>query len=113
VSATRGGREVWQYPLLHVGGLWTARAALTEAGPHVVSVRLYQGQRVWSAAADLSVLEPGRARPEADPVREVLDFQVSGGSKGGDASGWWGIAAMLALFLAVWFGSQGWRRRPT
>ena len=108
IAATRGGREVWNLPLRREGDAWTAEQALPEAGPHVLTARLFEGDRTMVAAVDL---EATAASAPAGNAEVTLAFTSSSGRTGLDVSGWWGIAAMLVIVGLIALGTSGVRLR--
>jgi hypothetical protein len=111
ITDVYAGREVLQMALQEQGGVWRAQGSFESPGDHVLAVRLYQGERVWTASTDLKVLEPAPQNLPAGEAREELNFASSGGGKGGDVNGWWGIAAMLVVVAVVAGLSQVWKRK--
>ena len=107
VTDANAGREVWQLPLQRAGGLWTAKVTLATPGPHVLTARLYDAGRVYAAAVDVQAVN--EAVPNTSAALD-LDFMSSSGRKGWDVNGWWGVLAMLVMFIIIWVGTQ-WRGR--
>jgi hypothetical protein len=72
-------------------------------------VRMYQQNRVWASALDLTVLESADAAqiPAGATYREPLQFSVTEGKPGGDANPLWGIVPLVILALGVFFGTRG------
>jgi hypothetical protein len=59
MSLIRAGRPVGgEIPLRKVGTTWTGKAKLEFPGAHILTVRLFEGKRIWSAAIDARALEP-------------------------------------------------------
>jgi hypothetical protein len=108
LTATRGGREVWNLPLTLRGGVWHATGTLAQPGRHVITVRLLDGARAVTAAVDVNADEAPR---RGGPARLELEFAATSGRAGGDASGWWGVVAMLVLVVGVAAGTAGLRVR--
>lgn len=112
MSILRNGRPLGgELPMRKTATGWQGKLTLENPGAHVLTVRLYEGKAVWSAAVDLTSLEPNTPGPKpGDTAGENLDFVVTEGKAGGDTSGWWGVAAMLVLAAGVTLGTMGARR---
>jgi hypothetical protein len=115
LNLTRAGRVVSEYALRRDGDTWVTNLTLELPYAYVATVRLYEQERVWASAVDLTVLE----REDAAQVKPTssasspLNFVVTEGKPGNDANPLWGIAAMLVLVALVFFGTRGLRRAKT
>jgi hypothetical protein len=108
LNVTRGGRALGDFPLTRQGNSWTTRLRLEFPGAHVLTVRLFEGNRIWSAATDLVGIEstiPKRSQSGSD-----LEFVVTSGKAGGDVSPAFGLLALLVLIAIVVFGTQVFRK---
>jgi hypothetical protein len=114
LNLTRAGRVVGDYPMRRDGNDWVTGLKLESPYAHVATVRQFEKERVWSSAIDLYALETEDAKlvPANSRASLPLDFVVTEGKPGNDANPWWGIAAMLALVVGVFLGTQGLRRKP-
>jgi hypothetical protein len=112
LNITRGGRPVGEYPLKRDGDIWTTKSKLEFPGPHVLTVRVFDKERVWAAAMDLTALRPeSRDLPKTGSASENLEFTVTSGKVGSSASGWLGILPLVVLIGAVGIGTQVFRKR--
>ena len=108
LNITRGGRALGDFPLTREGKFWIARLRLEFPGLHVLTVRLFEGSRIWSAATDLVGIESairGRGENGSD-----LEFVVTTGKAGGDVSPAFALLALLVLIAIVAFGTQVFRK---
>ncbi|NJK42855.1 MAG: hypothetical protein HC933_00120 [Pleurocapsa sp. SU_196_0] len=114
LNLTRAGRVVGDYPMRRDGNDWITSLKLESPYAHVATVRQFEKERVWSSALDLYALETEDAKlvTANNSASLPLDFVVTEGKPGNDANPWWGIAAMLALVIGVFLGTQGLRRKP-
>jgi hypothetical protein len=112
LNITRGGRPVGEFPLKRDGDVWKTTSRLEFPGPHILSVRMFNKERVWAAAMDLTALRPeSRDVPRSGSASEELQFTVTSGKMGGNVSGWLGIVPLVVLIGAVALGTQVFRRR--
>jgi hypothetical protein len=112
LNITRGGRPAGEYPLKRDGDTWKTASKLEFPGPHVLTVRMFDKERVWAAAMDLTALRPeSRDVPKTGSVTENLEFTVTTGKIGSNASGWLGILPLVVLIGAVGIGTQVFRKR--
>ncbi len=112
LNITRGGRPVGEYPLKRDGNAWKTKSKLEFPGPHVLTVRMFDKERVWAAAMDLNALRPeSRDLPTTGSASENLEFTVTSGKIGSNASGWLGILPLVVLIGAVGIGTQVFRKR--
>jgi hypothetical protein len=108
MSLIRAGRPVGgEIPLRKVSlgkdrTSWTGKAKLQLPGAHILTVRLFEGKRIWSAAIDTRALESdAKPFPANSSATQDLDFTVTEGKAGGDVSGLWGILALVVLAVGV------------
>jgi hypothetical protein len=103
MSLIRAGRPVGgEIPLRHDGNAWTGKAKLEFPGAHILTVRLFEGKRIWSAAIDTRALESdAKPFPANSSAVQDLDFTVTEGKAGGDTNGLWGILALVILAVGV------------
>ncbi len=112
LNITRGGRPVGEYPLKRDGDAWKTKSKLEFPGLHVLTVRMFDKERVWAAAMDLTALRPeSRDVPKTGSASENLEFTVTSGKIGSNASGWLGILPLVVLIGAVGIGTQIFRKR--
>jgi hypothetical protein len=113
MSLIRAGRPVGgEIPLRKIslgqissgkdGTAWVGKAKLEFPGAHILTVRLFEGKRIWSAAIDTRALESdAKPFPESSSAVQELDFTVTEGKAGGDTNGLWGILALVVLAVGV------------
>jgi hypothetical protein len=108
MSLIRAGRPVGgEIPLRKIslgkdGTVWTGKAKLEFPGAHILTVRLFEGKRIWSAAIDTRALESdAKPFPATSSAVQDLDFTATEGKAGGDVSGLWGILALVVLAVGV------------
>jgi hypothetical protein len=108
MSLIRAGRPVGgEIPLRKIspgkeGTAWIGKAKLEFPGAHILTVRLFEGKRIWSAAIDTRALEPdAKAFPATSSAVQDLEFTVTEGKAGGDTNGLWGILALVILAVGV------------
>jgi hypothetical protein len=103
MSLIRAGRPVGgEIPLQHNGNTWTGKAKLEFPGAHILTVRLFAGKRIWSAAIDTRALESdAKLFPINSSAMQDLEFTVTEGKAGGDTNGLWGILALVILAVGV------------
>jgi hypothetical protein len=114
LSLTRAGRPVGgEIPLRKAGETWTGSAKLEFPGAHILTLRVFEGKRIWSAAIDATALDTdAKPFPVGASATQELEFTVTEGKAGGDTNGWWGILALVILAVGVFFGTRG-AKRPT
>ena len=104
LNITRGGRALGDFPLKHEGNFWTTNVKLEFPGSHIITVRLFEGTRIWSAASDLTGVESAAL---GKPVGSSdLEFLVTTGKAGGDVSPVFALLALLGLIALVAVGTQ-------
>jgi hypothetical protein len=98
-----------EYAMRREGEDYVATLPLELPNAHIVTVRMYQQNRVWASALDLTALEPADASqiPAGATYREPLQFSVTEGKSGGDVNPLWGIVPLVVLALGVFFGTRG------
>jgi hypothetical protein len=103
MSLIRAGRPVGgEIPLRKNGTAWTGKAKLEFPGAHILTVRLFEGKRIWSAAIDTRALESdAKPFPATSSAVQDLDFTATEGKAGGDTNGLWGILALVILAVGV------------
>jgi hypothetical protein len=103
MSLIRAGRPVGgEIPLRKDGTAWTGKAKLEFPGAHILTVRLFEGKRIWSAAIDTRALESdAKPFPASSSAVQDLDFTATEGKAGGDTNGLWGILALVVLAVGV------------
>jgi hypothetical protein len=108
MSLIRAGRPVGgEIPLRRIstgkdGTVWTGKAKLEFPGAHILTVRLFEGKRIWSAAIDTRALEAdAKPFPATSSATQDLEFTVTEGKAGGDTNGLWGILALVILAVGV------------
>jgi hypothetical protein len=108
MSLIRAGRPVGgEIPLRKIslgkdGTAWTGKAKLEFPGAHILTVRLFEGKRIWSAAIDTRALESdAKPFPATSSAVQDLDFTATEGKAGGDTNGLWGILALVILAVGV------------
>jgi hypothetical protein len=103
MSLIRAGRPVGgEIPLRKNGTAWTGKAKLEFPGAHILTVRLFEGKRIWSAAIDTRALEAdAKPFPATSSAVQDLDFTATEGKAGGDTNGLWGILALVILAVGV------------
>jgi hypothetical protein len=103
MSLIRAGRPVGgEIPLRKAGTAWVGKAKLEFPGAHILTVRLFEGKRIWSAAIDTRALEAdAKPFPATSSAVQELDFTVTEGKAGGDTNGLWGILALVILAVGV------------
>jgi hypothetical protein len=108
MSLIRGGRPVGgEIPLQKNGNAWTGKAKLEFPGAHILTVRLFEGKRIWSAAIDTTALEAeAKPFPAGSSATQDLDFSVTEGKAGGDTNGLWGILALVLLAVGVFLATR-------
>jgi hypothetical protein len=113
MSLIRAGRPVGgEIPLRKIslgkaGTAWIGKAKLEFPGAHILTLRLFEGKRIWSAAIDTRALEAD-AKPfqaTSSAVQE-LDFTATEGKAGGDTNGLWGILALVILAGGVFLATR-------
>ena len=104
LNITRGGRALGDFPLKHEGNVWVTNVKLEFPGSHIVTIRLFEGTRIWSAASDLTGVE---SRILGKPVgSSALEFLVTTGKAGGDVSPVFALLALLGLIALVALGTR-------
>ena len=108
MSLIRAGRIVGgEIPLQHNGKTWTGKATLEFPGAHILTVRLFEGKRIWSAAIDTRALEAdAKPFPANSSAVQDLDLTVTEGKAGGDTNGLWGILALVILAVGVFLATR-------
>ena len=108
MSLIRAGRPVGgEIPLRKEGTTWTGKAKLEFPGAHILTVRLFEGKRIWSAAIDTRALESdAKPFPASSSAVQDLDFTVTEGKAGGDTNGLWGILALVILAVGVFLATR-------
>lgn len=108
MSLIRAGRPVGgEIPLRKEGTTWTGKAKLEFPGAHILTVRLFEGKRIWSAAIDTRALESdAKPFPAGSNAVQDLDFTVTEGKAGGDTNGLWGILALVILAGGVFLATR-------
>jgi hypothetical protein len=103
MSLIRAGRPVGgEIPLRKNGTAWIGKAKLEFPGAHILTVRLFEGKRIWSAAIDTRALESdAKPIPATSSAVQDLDFTATEGKAGGDTNGLWGILALVILAVGV------------
>jgi hypothetical protein len=109
LNITRAGRVMGEYAMRRDGEDYVVSLPLELPYAHIVTVRLYQQNRVWASALDLTVLEREDAKqiPSGSSYSEPLMFSVTEGKPGGDTNPLWGIVPLVVLALGVFFGTRG------
>ncbi len=104
LNITRGGRALGDFPLKNEGNVWVTNVKLEFPGSHIVTIRLFEGTRIWSAASDLTGVE---STTLGKPVgNSSLEFLVTSGKAGGDVSPVFALLALLGLIALVALGTQ-------
>jgi hypothetical protein len=108
MSLIRAGRPVGgEIPLRKNGTAWIGKAKLEFPGAHILTVRLFEGKRIWSAAIDTRALESdAKPFPATSSAVQDLDFTVTEGKAGGDTNGLWGILALVLLAVGVFLATR-------
>jgi hypothetical protein len=108
LSLIRAGRPVGgEIPLRKDGNAWVGTAKFEFPGAHVLTVRLFEGKRIWSAAIDTKALEADAVTlPASSSALQDLDFTVTEGKAGGDTNGLWGILALVILAVGVFLATR-------
>ena len=108
MSLIRAGRPVGgEIPLRKDGTAWTGKAKLEFPGAHILTVRLFEGKRIWSAAIDTRALEAdAKPFPATSSATQELDFTATEGKAGGDTNGLWGILALVILAGGVFLATR-------
>lgn len=113
MSLIRAGRPVGgEIPLRKIspgkdGTAWTGKAKLEFPGAHILTVRLFEGKRIWSAAIDTRALESdAKPFPASSSAVQDLDFTATEGKAGGDTNGLWGILALVLLAGGVFLATR-------
>jgi hypothetical protein len=109
LNVTRGGRVMGEYAMRQEGSDYVAKFPLELPYAHIVTLRLYQNNRVWASALDLTALESEDAKliPSNSNFTQVLNFTATEGKAGGDANPLWGIFALVILGAGVFLGTRG------
>ncbi len=105
LNITRGGRALGDFPLKKNGSIWTTNLKLEFPGSHIVTVRLFEGTRVWSAASDLTGVESA-IRGNSVGGSSNLEFLVTSGKAGNDVSPVFPLLGLLGLIALVAVGTQ-------
>jgi hypothetical protein len=111
LNITRGGRALGDFPLKQNGNVWSTNLKLEFPGAHILTVRLFEGTKIWSAAADLTGIESAVAK--ASLANGDLEFLVTSGKAGGDASPVFALLALLGLIALVYFGTRAFGKRKS
>lgn len=113
LNITRGGRVMGEYAMRRVGEDYIATLPLELPYAHILTVRLYQANRVWSSALDFTVLESQDAKqiPSGSKYSKPLNFSVTEGKAGGDTNPIWGLVPLAVLALGVFIGTRG-KKKP-
>jgi hypothetical protein len=113
MSLIRAGRPVGgEIPLRKTssgkaGTAWIGKAKLEFPGAHILTVRLFEGKRIWSAAIDTRALESDvKPFPATSSAVQDLDFTATEGKPGGDTNGLWGILALVILAVGVFLATR-------
>jgi hypothetical protein len=104
LNITRGGRALGDFPLKLKDNLWSTNLKLEFPGAHILTIRLFEGTRIWSAASDLTGIESGIAKNTL--ASGDLEFLVTTGKAGGDASPVFPLLALVGLIALVYFGTR-------
>jgi hypothetical protein len=104
LNITRGGRALGDFPLKRNGNVWRTKLKLEFPGSHILTVRLFEGTKIWSAASDLTGIESAVAKNAV--ASGDLEFLVTTGKAGGDASPVFPLLALLGLIALVYFGTR-------
>ncbi len=104
LNITRGGRALGDFPLKRNGNVWSTNLKLEFPGSHIVTVRLFEGTKIWSAASDLTGIESAVTKNAV--ASGDLEFLVTTGKAGGDASPVFALLALLGLIALVYFGTR-------
>jgi hypothetical protein len=109
LNITRGGRVVGEFAMRREAEDYVVTLPLELPNAHIVTVRLYQQNRVWASALDMTVLESSDAAQikAGTSYSEPLRFNVTEGKKGGDTNPIWGIVPLIVLAFAVFVGTRG------
>ncbi|MFN3266008.1 MAG: hypothetical protein ACK41E_04125 [Deinococcales bacterium] len=109
LNITRGGRVLGEYAMRREGEEYVASLVLELPNAHILTVRLFQAQRVWSSALDFTVLEPQDAKqiPGGSSYNKPLRFSVTEGKAGDDTSPIWGLVPLIILALGVFIVTKG------
>jgi hypothetical protein len=113
LNITRGGRVVGEFAMRREAEDYIVSLPLELPNAHIVTVRLYQENRVWASALDMTVLEPSEAAQikAGTSYNEPLQFNVTEGKKGGDTNPIWGIVPLVILAFGVFIGTRG-KKKP-
>ncbi len=111
LNITRGGRALGDFPLKQNGKVWSSNLKLEFPGSHIVTVRLFEGTKIWSAATDLTGIESAIAKNTV--ADGDLEFLVTTGKAGGDASPAFGLLALLGLIALVFLGTRTFGRKKS
>jgi hypothetical protein len=111
LNVTRGGRALGDFPLKRNGNVWSTNLKLEFPGSHILTVRLFEGDRIWSAASDLTGIESTVAKNAT--ASGDLEFLVTTGKAGGDASPVFALLALLGLIALVYFGTRAFGKRKS
>lgn len=111
LNITRGGRALGDFPLKQNGKVWSSNLKLEFPGSHIVTVRLFEGTKIWSAATDLTGIESAIAKNTV--ADGDLEFLVTTGKAGGDASPAFGLLALLGLIALVFLGTRAFGRKKS
>jgi hypothetical protein len=104
LNITRGGRALGDFPLKKNGNVWSTNLKLEFPGSHILTVRLFEGRKIWSAATDLIGIESPVAKTSL--ASGDLEFLVTTGKAGGDTSPAFGLLALLGLIALVFLGTR-------
>jgi hypothetical protein len=109
LNITRGGRVVGEFAMRREAEDYVVTLPLELPNAHIVTVRLYQQNRVWASALDMTVLESSDAAQikAGTSYSEPLRFNVTEGKKGGDTNPIWGIVPLIVLAFGVFVGTRG------
>jgi hypothetical protein len=108
LNITRGGRALGDFPLKRNGNVWTTNLKLEFPGAHVLTVRLFEGTKIWSAASDLTGIESVVAKNTV--AIGDLEFLVTTGKAGGDTSPVFALLGLLGLIVLVVLGTRAFGR---
>ncbi len=104
LNITRGGRALGDFPLKKNGHVWSTNLKLEFPGAHILTIRLFEGSKIWSAASDLTGIESTVAKNAV--ASGDLEFLVTTGKAGGDASPAFGLLALFGLITLVFLGTR-------